>query len=285
MPNKMKKYVKKKEYLVCVDSDGCAMDTMDVKHFRCFGPCMIQEWKLEPWKEETEKQWNDVNLYTMTRGINRFKALEAVLRWVDGHACKIEGLEDLAKWTDTAKELSPANLMAAIEAGGGAILKKAYDWSDAVNREIDTLPESEKLPFEGVKETLAMIHEKADIVVVSSANAQAVAEEWQTHGLAGYTDLMLSQDAGSKQFCISELLKKGYQADHVLMIGDAPGDRSAARNNGVLYYPILVKKETYSWKRLQEEGMNRFLTGAFKGEYEQQLEQEFEDNLTPKTEQ
>ena len=42
--------------------------------------------------------------------------------------------------------------------------------------------------FEGVKETLAMIHEKADIVVVSSANAQAVAEEWQTHGLAGHTD-------------------------------------------------------------------------------------------------
>ena len=129
-----------------------------------------------------------------------------------------------------------------------------------------------------------MIHEKADIVVVSSANAQAVAEEWQTHGLAGHTDLMLSQDAGSKQFCINELLKKGYQTDHVLMVGDAPGDRSAARNNGVLYYPILVKKETYSWKRLQEEGMNRFLTGTFKGEYERQLEQEFEDNLTPKTE-
>ena len=83
----------------------------------------------------------------------------------------------------------------------------------------------------------------------------------------------------------NELLKKGYQTDHVLMVGDAPGDRSAARNNGVLYYPILVKKETYSWKRLQEEGMNRFLTGTFKGEYERQLEQEFEDNLTPKTEQ
>lgn len=107
-----------------MDSDGCAMDTMDVKHFRCFGPCMIREWKLEQWKEETEKRWNDVNLYTMTRGINRFKALEAVLRWVDGHVCKIEGLEDLAKWTDTAKELSPANLMAAIEAGGGDILKR-----------------------------------------------------------------------------------------------------------------------------------------------------------------
>ena len=28
-------FVKQKDYLVCVDSDGCAMDTMDVKHFNC----------------------------------------------------------------------------------------------------------------------------------------------------------------------------------------------------------------------------------------------------------
>ena len=48
---------------------------------------------------------------------------------------------------DTAKELSPANLMAAIEAGGGDILKKAFDWSAAVNREIDALPESENCPL------------------------------------------------------------------------------------------------------------------------------------------
>ena len=126
----------------------------------------------------------------------------------------------------------------------------------------------------------------ADIVVVSSAKLhKAVAEEWQTHGLAGHTDLMLSQDAGSKQFCINELLKKGYQTDHVLMVGMR---RETVRQPEITessISPILVKKETYSWKRLQEEGMNRFLTGTFKGEYERQLEQEFEDNLTPKTEQ
>ena len=33
MSNIIEKYDEKKEYLVCVDSDGCAMDTMDVKHF------------------------------------------------------------------------------------------------------------------------------------------------------------------------------------------------------------------------------------------------------------
>jgi len=30
----VEEFVKKKEYLLCVDSDGCAMDTMDIKHFK-----------------------------------------------------------------------------------------------------------------------------------------------------------------------------------------------------------------------------------------------------------
>lgn len=40
MANDLNTYVKKHDYLICVDSDGCAMDTMDVKHYRCFSPCM-----------------------------------------------------------------------------------------------------------------------------------------------------------------------------------------------------------------------------------------------------
>ena len=47
MMKSLDEFVKKKRYLICVDSDGCAMDTMDVKHIRCFGPCMVKEWGLE----------------------------------------------------------------------------------------------------------------------------------------------------------------------------------------------------------------------------------------------
>ena len=39
------------QFLICVDSDGCAMDTMDIKHIRCFGPCMVKEWGLEEWAQ------------------------------------------------------------------------------------------------------------------------------------------------------------------------------------------------------------------------------------------
>ncbi|MCI8448086.1 MAG: HAD family hydrolase, partial [Eubacterium sp.] len=76
-------YQKKREFLVCIDSDGCAMDTMDCKHFHCFGPCMVDEWNLGEWKEPILDYWNQVNLYTMTRGINRFLALGKVLAHVN----------------------------------------------------------------------------------------------------------------------------------------------------------------------------------------------------------
>ena len=37
---------KKHDILICVDSDGCAMDTMNIKHMKCFGPCLVEEWGL-----------------------------------------------------------------------------------------------------------------------------------------------------------------------------------------------------------------------------------------------
>ena len=43
-------FERKHDFLVCVDSDGCAMDTMNCKHFHCFGPCMVMEWGLDEWR-------------------------------------------------------------------------------------------------------------------------------------------------------------------------------------------------------------------------------------------
>ena len=86
-------FERKKDYLICVDSDGCAMDTMDIKHFNCFGPCMVAEWGLEEWKEPILKRWNDINLYTMTRGVNRYKGLAMALTEIDAQYKKIEDLE------------------------------------------------------------------------------------------------------------------------------------------------------------------------------------------------
>ena len=108
--SRLSKYKKKKEFLVCVDSDGCAMDTMDIKHFRCFGPCMVEEWGLKQWEQEILERWNEINLYTMTRGINRFKGLSMALQEIDRQYRPIEDLDTLVQWAQTSPELSNANI-------------------------------------------------------------------------------------------------------------------------------------------------------------------------------
>lgn len=276
---KLSDYKKKKDFLVCVDSDGCAMDTMDIKHIRCFGPCMVKEWRLEEWKEEILTRWNEINLYTMTRGINRFKALSMILKEISEKYISIEDLDILTEWVENSKELSNDALQKAIDERESICLKKALSWSKAVNSSINKLPEEEKLPFEGVKEALAYAHKTADVAIVSSANLDAVMEEWERFGLIPYTDIVLAQDSGSKAFCIGELLKAGYEKNHVLMCGDAPGDLDAAKKNGVFYYPILVKKEKESWEEFMEEGFSHLKDGTYEGEYQEKKIGEFLKNL------
>lgn len=272
-------FQKTKDFLICVDSDGCAMDTMDVKHLRCFGPCMVEEWGLEEWADPILKRWNEVNLYTMTRGINRFKGLALALREIDGKYRSIDGVDELERWVANAPALSNDGVKAAIASGGGEVLKKALRWSVQVNERINALPFEVKKPFEGVAEGLKYAHDLADIAIVSSANLQAVEEEWALYGLLEHVDILLAQNVGSKAFCIAELLKKGYETDKVLMTGDAPGDLEAARANGVFYYPILGRREGASWREFRETAVDKLTAGSYGGAYQQEKLDAFLDNL------
>ena len=264
-----------KRFAVCVDSDGCAMDTMNIKHIRCFGPCMVAEWGLEQWLDPILERWNVINLYSMTRGINRFKGLAMALEEIDRQYTPIEGVKLLCAWAQEAPELS--NDAVARKAAEHPIFEKALRWSQAVNRSIESLPPEEVKPFDHVKEALAAAHAQADVVVVSSANPEAVREEWKRFHLLEHVDLLCTQEMGSKAYCIGKLMEKGYEA--ILMCGDAPGDEQAARKNRVLYYPILVNREDESWLRFLEEALERFLKNEYAGAYQQALLDEFNANL------
>lgn len=275
----LSEFKKTKNFLVCVDSDGCAMDTMDIKHIRCFGPCMIEVWQLQKWEEKILKRWNEINLYTITRGINRFKGLSMALSEINEQYQAIDGIEDLIFWSENADELSNDALKKENEKHPQKkIFKLALKWSEMVNNAIKELPESEIKPFPLVKEALKLAHEKADIAIVSSANLGAVLDEWEKHGLLEHTDIVLTQNVGSKAFCISELLKKGYEKENVLMCGDAPGDLKAAETNEVFYYPILVKKEKDSWQDFINQGFSHLLDGSYE-EYETVKKRDFYKNL------
>ncbi len=283
MVKNIEEYLKNKDYLVCVDSDGCAMDTMDVKHIKCFGPCMVQEWNLYNWEKDILTRWNDINLYTLTRGINRFKGLAKALTEIDQKYVKIEGLADMVDFAENSKELSNDALKKAIENNPQSTsLKKALAWSVAVNKAINELDESEKLPYKRVNDALVYAHERADVAIVSSANLDAVLEEWQKHGLLKHVDIVLAQNCGSKAHCIGELIKKGYDNKKVVMCGDALGDMQAAQKNNVHYYPILVKKENQSWDNFIQSGLNNLIEGKFDEKYQEELNKFFLENLGEK---
>ncbi|MDE6590865.1 MAG: HAD family hydrolase, partial [Oscillospiraceae bacterium] len=185
----LQEFKKTKDYLICVDSDGCAMDTMDIKHFRCFGPCMVEEWGLEAWKDEILERWNVINLYSMTRGINRFKGLNMMLTEVNEKYTPIAGVSDLTAWVNSGAAPSNAALQKAIDETGSGILKKALSWSKAVNASIVDLPELLKQPFPGAKEGLAAAAQFANVAIVSSANRDAVVEEWTKFKLLDHVDV------------------------------------------------------------------------------------------------
>lgn len=280
MSNILDNFNKQKDFLICIDSDGCAIDTMDIKHIKCFGPCMVTEWNLEEWKETILERWNEVNLYTLTRGINRFKGLAVALIEINEKYVTIEGLDEFIRWTEETTELSNESLEAEIEKTNNICVKKALEWSKSVNQSIDLLSDDEKCPFEGVKEAIIAAKKVADIAIVSSANEKAVLDEWNKHGLLENVDIVLTQNIGSKAYCINKLIEKGYSRNNVLMVGDALGDLKAAEENEVLYYPIMVRKEKESWSRFTNDVLERFTSNLYYGEYQEKVIAEFKANLS-----
>ena len=222
----------------------------------------------------------EVNLYTLTRGINRFKGLAVALIEINEKYITIEGLDEFVRWTEETKELSNESLEVEIEKTNNICLKKALEWSKSVNKSIDLLSDDEKCPFEGVKEAIILAKKVADIAIVSSANEKAVLDEWNKHGLLENVDIVLTQNIGSKSYCINKLIAKGYSRNNVLMVGDALGDLKAAEENEALYYPIMVRKEKESWSRFSKEALERFTSNSYYGEYQEKVIAEFKENLS-----
>lgn len=261
-------FLRRKEFLFCADSDGCAMDTMTSKHETAFCPRLIDTYELWAHRDLVTDEWMRLNLYSATRGVNRFKGLAHMMEFLAARGIELEGRTEYLLWVKSAPLLSNDTLRAAIDAG--VALKKPLEWSLSVNETVARMG-ADAHPFPGCRETLALIHDKADTAVVSAANSEAVFEEWTRCDLSVHMDLLMGQDAGSKAFCLKALAAKGYPGNRILMAGDALGDLDAAREAGALFFPILVGHEVESWKELQTVGFARLLDGSFAGAYQEEL--------------
>ena len=272
------------DFLVGIDSDGCAFDTMELKHKECFIPNIINHWELQGVSKYAREAAEFVNLYSKSRGINRFPALVEALEWlqkrpeVKARGVKIEIPQSLVRWIEGETKLGNPALEEAVNGSNDEELKRTLKWSLAVNQSITDMVRGVP-PFPLVRESLQVLSQKADNLVVSATPQEALKREWDEHDLTQFVVAICGQEIGTKKESLQAATK--YAADHTLMIGDAPGDYKAAVANKALFYPINPGAEEASWQRFHNEGIERFLSGTFAGEYQQALLDEF-DSFLPK---
>lgn len=260
------------DFIFCVDSDGCAMDTMTYKHELFFGPLIAKHFPIAD-PDTFQKDWEKLNLYSRTRGVNRFTGLVMSLQ-----AAGVPDIDRLVEWAETTASLSNASLEAALAQASSPDLEAALAWSYDVNQHIKSY-EGEALAFPHVREGLEKLSQLGKVYVVSSANREAVEEEWQDQGLMPYVTDLYCQDRGKKEDVIAALLAEGYPPAHIVMIGDSPGDCYAAEQNGVAFYPIIVGDEGQSWQVLRNSFADAFVAGQVTAEDYQALKDAFWTNL------
>jgi len=275
----------KQKFLVGIDSDGCAFDTMELKHKECFIPNIINSYELQGVSKYAREAAEFVNLYSKSRGINRFPALIEALEWltkrpeVAARGTKIKIPQGLVGWIKRETKLANPALAAEAEKTGDPDLKQALAWSKAVNEQIERFVRGVP-PFPFVRKSLEKLAAHADLLVVSATPNEALKREWEEHDLAKFVTAICGQEIGTKKEILVNAKK--YAANHTLMIGDAPGDHQAAKANAALFFPINPGAEEASWQRLCEEGVEKFFNQTFAGAYQQQLLDEFDRYLPEK---
>lgn len=275
-----------REFFIGIDSDGCIFDSMEIKHKECFTPMFIKHFHLQAVSKYAREVWDFVNLYSKTRGANRFPALVRALNLlrerpqVKARGVKVADTAALDEWLARETKLGNATLAAEVK-GGNQGLAGVKVWSDAVNKTVEDIVHGVP-PFPLVRETLVKLNGFADAMCISQTPADALKREWSEHGIDGQVRIIAGQEMGTKTEHIKFAAVGKYDPKKILMIGDAPGDFNAAKKNGALFFPISPGKEEASWERLFNEALDRFYQGTYAGEYEAALVREFDACLPEK---
>jgi phosphoglycolate phosphatase-like HAD superfamily hydrolase len=283
----LKEFKPAKEFFVGIDSDGCAFDSMGIKQRECFCPWMIAYFGLQPVALAARECKEFADLFSKTRGANRHKTLKRILSellpahpMVKTRKFRVPQYPHYFAWVDDPKSLlSNEGLKNAIAAATEDEVKRELEhvlkWSERVNVAVKDIVKDVP-PFPYVRESLEKMMPTADLIVVSGTPGEALAREWEEHDIAKYVKVIAGQEMGTKTLHLSYTTKGKYEKNHVLMIGDAPGDMKAAKANDALFYPINPGAETESWNRFHDEAFDKFMNGEYAGGYEQKVIAEFD---------
>ena len=273
------------DFCICIDSDGCVFDTMEVKHKECFIPNTIKYWGLQAISKYAREAAEFVNLYSKWRGINRFPALTMMLdllasrERVRERGVELPEVLNPRRWIEEETQLGNPALEAYCREHDHPDMHRALRWSTGVNDAVADMVHGVP-PFPGVELSLQNASGRADMLVCSATPHDALQREWEEHGIARYLFTIAGQEQGAKREHIELATDGRYRTGRVLMIGDAPGDLNAAKANDALFYPIMPGDEESSWQRFHEEALDRFLDERYAGAFEQELTEDFLKRLS-----
>jgi len=286
----LKEFKPTKKFFVGIDSDGCAFDTMGIKQRECFCPWLIAFFGLQPVAQAARECKDFADLFSKTRGANRHKTTKRIIAellpnhpMTKARGFKVPQYPHYFAWVDDPDSvLSNDGLKKAIDEAADPEAKKelalALEWSECVNWAIGETVKNMP-PFPYVRESLQKMQQSADIVVVSATPDEALRREWQEHDVARYAAIIAGQEMGTKTQHLGYATRGKYEKNHVLMIGDAPGDMKAAKANDALFYPINPGDEIRSWKRFGDETFDKFVKSEYAGQYEEEVIAEFNSYL------
>ena len=282
----LRDFTPKHDFFIGIDSDGCVFDSMEIKHKECFTPMFVKHHKLQAVSKYAREVWDFVNLYSKTRGANRFPALVRALNLlrerseVKARKVNVPSYPALEDWIKRESKLGNATLAAEVD-GGNEDLSHIKIWSDAINEQVSDIVHGVP-PFPLLQDTLDKSLNKADMMVISQTPCDALEREWAEHDISKYVEIIAGQEMGTKTEHLKYSAVNKYDSNKILMIGDAPGDHKAAKDNKVLFYPIIPGNEEHSWERLYTEALDRFFAGTYEGAYEEKLFSEFDNSLPEK---
>jgi len=280
----LKAFRPKHDFFVGIDSDGCAFNSMEVKHNDGFSVSLIKHFGLAGISRQVHQVWDFVNLYSKTRGINRFKSIVLVcdflkeLPKVQSSGIVVPNFSYLRDWIENETSLGNPALAAKIDSSTRAEkkeLEQVMAWSLGVNDMIEQVVHNLP-PFPGVRDSLQKLHGKADVLVVSATPYEALKREWDEHEITAYVALIAGQEMGSKTEHLTISASDRYPSERILMVGDSPGDLKAAQSVDALFFPINPGEEELSWQSFLKEGIDKFFSGKFAGDYQQELIQKYE---------
>ena len=286
----LKNIQRDRDFFVGIDSDGCAFDSMGIKQRECFCPMMIAYFDLQPVAEAARQCKEFADLFSKTRGSNRHKTLVRILtQLLPSHPMTKTRNFEVPKFNHYCAWVNDPNSMLSNEGLQQAIdqttdpqakseLSRVMVWSKRVNEMVAEVVK-DLPPFPYVRKSLDKIRQSADAIICSATPTDALVREWQEHDIAKYVKVIAGQEMGTKAEHLKLATAGEYPQNHVLMIGDAPGDMKAARANKALFYPINPRAEIDSWKRFHDEAFDRFLQQDYAGSYENTLIDEFDTYL------